>query len=149
MAPQPPPPRKPPIVSKPGGVVGRPNLGQKSSVPTPTTRNSGRSTELARPPLIPVLLSAGIVLFVTWAMFAVSRDSVELHVLAAAIGMFGSVGILGWFRQSLNVKRSTGAFSEWPGPWESTRYMWLLVTLAWLGGAMNLYFAVYELVRPK
>ena len=98
---------------------------------------------------MPFALCGLLVIALIYYTFGVSRDNTPAHFVASLFGMFGSIAILGWFRQELNVRRSTGSFSEWPGPWESTKYMWLLVTLAWLGGALNLYFAVYELARPK
>jgi len=148
MAPQP-PPRKPPGIPRPTGSVGRPKSSSGVPAPTPSPSRSKASSDLAQPPIVPLLVSVAIVVLVVFAVLAVSRESVVAHLGASAIGMFGSVVVLGWFRQSLNVRRSTGSFAEWSGPWESTRYMWLLVSLAWLGGAFNVYFAVYELVRPK
>jgi hypothetical protein len=96
-----------------------------------------------------VIIGLVMLILLVIVTLGVSRDSVTLHLFASIVGLFGSVSLLGWFRQTLNIRKSTGSFSEWLGRWESTRYMWLLVTLAWLGGAANVYFAVYELVRPK
>jgi len=146
MAPQP-PPRKPPLPPRPIGGSG---LLPKVQPQRTGGGNAGSSKrQLARPPLAPAIICLTILLMLVYATFGVSRDAVNLHLFASMVGLFGSVSLLGWFRQSLNIRRSTGAFSEWPGRWESTRYMWLLVTLAWLGGAVNVYFTVYELVRPK
>lgn len=144
-----PPPRKPPGVPRPTGLTGPTSTTARGQAPTPSAGRSRSSSSLAQPPLVPVLVCVAIIGLVAYAAFAVSRESVGTHLAASIFGMFGSVIVLGWFRQSLNVRRSTGSFAEWPGPWESTRYMWLLITLAWLGGAFNVYFAVYELVRPK
>lgn len=148
MAPQP-PPRKPPGVPRPSTAIRRPASTGSVPKPIPSVGKPGLSSDLARPPWVPILICSAIIGIVVFVTLSVDREAISTHLAAAALGMFGSVVVLGWFRHSLNVKRSTGSFSEWPGPWESTRYMWLLVTLAWLGGAANVYFAVYELVRPK
>lgn len=146
MAPQP-PPRKPPLrpISPVGGGQRPGGKPQRTGV----VRAGGSKGQLARPPLAPVVIGLAILILLVAVTLVVSRDSVGLHLFASIVGLFGSVSLLGWFRQTLNIRKSTGSFSEWPGRWESTRYMWLLVTLAWLGGAVNVYFSVYELVRPK
>lgn len=149
MAPQPPLPPKPP--NEPptrGGAVSRSQAGAAIN-PGSSVASVRKSIELARPPWVPFALCG--VLFVAGfiSTFGVSRNNTTVHSFAAVFGMFGSIVILGWFRQELNVRRSTGSFSEWPGPWESTKYMWLLVTFVWLSGALNVYFAVYELARPE
>jgi hypothetical protein len=149
VAPQPPLPPKPPGPPPPlGGQPrsGAAGLGKRPTVPVASTRSA---LKLARPPWVPFALCGLLVIALIYYTFGVSRDNTPVHFVVSLFGMFGSIAILGWFRQELNVRRSTGSFSEWPGPWESTKYMWLLVTLAWLGGALNMYFAVYELARPK
>ena len=149
MAPQPPLPRKPPGPPPPPGRQSRP-VGAGSAVrPAAPVTQASKSLGLARPPWVPFALCGALVAMLAFSTFGVSRDNTPLHFVASLLGMFGSITILGWFRQELNVRRSSGSFSEWSGPWESTKYMWLIVTLAWLGGAMNMYFAVYELARPK
>lgn len=146
MAPQP-PPRKPPLPPRPlGGSRPLPD-GQPQRTGIGNAGSSRR--QLARPPLAPTMICFAILILLVYVTFEVPRDAVNVHLISAIVGLFGSVSLLGWFRQALNIRRSTGAFSEWPGRWESTRYMWLLVSLAWLGGAANVYFTVYELVRPK
>jgi hypothetical protein len=146
MAPQP-PPRKPSVPPRPAGARTPPPGGTPQ--PASVGNTGGSKRQLARPPIAPVIIGLVMLILLVIVTLGVSRDSVNLHLFASIVGLFGSVSLLGWFRQTLNIRKSTGSFSEWPGRWESTRYMWLLVTLAWLGGAANVYFAVYELVRPK
>jgi hypothetical protein len=62
--------------------------------------------------------------------------------------MFGSVALLGWFRQSLNLRRSSNSFSDWAGPFESTKYVSALVLASWVLGVIHLYVSVYEILRP-
>ena len=101
----------------------------------------------SRPPLIPILCAIALFFLEVWFLF-VGRERVTVHLLAAIIGLFGSVVLLGWFRQSLNLLRSTSSFSEWAGPFESTRYLSVFVLASWTLGVINLYFSVYEILRP-
>jgi protein-S-isoprenylcysteine O-methyltransferase Ste14 len=105
------------------------------------------STRRSRPPKKPIVVAALLFVLEVWFVF-VDRDRVNLHILASILGLFGSVAVLGWFRQSLNLLRSTGSFSDWSGPFESTRYLSFLVFSSWLLGVINLYVSVYEKLRP-
>jgi hypothetical protein len=69
-------------------------------------------------------------------------------LIGALLGMFGSVALLGWFRQALNLRRSSNSFSDWAGPFESTKYVSVLVLASWILGVVHLYISVYELLRP-
>jgi len=100
-----------------------------------------------RPPVVPVIAAFLLLALELWLVYK-DRSQVGIHIFGSLLGMFGSVLILGWFRQSLNLRRSSNSFSDWSGPFESTRYMSILVAASWLLGVMHVYFSVYELLRP-
>ena len=137
--------RVPPPVSR----RGPPPLPNKGTKTPPTPGGSIKSVPLkrGRPPLIPILCAFALVFLEVWFVL-LKRSSANMHLLAAIIGLFGSVVLLGWFRQSLNLRRSTSSFSEWSGPFESTRYLSSFVLLSWILGVINLYFSIYEKLRP-
>ena len=137
--------RVPPHVSKrvPPPIPGR----SKKTPPPPGGSIKSELLKRGRPPLIPILCAVALVFLEVWFVL-LKRDSANMHLLAAIIGLFGSVVLLGWFRQSLNLRRSTSSFSEWSGPFESTRYLSLFVIASWILGVINLYFSVYEKLRP-
>ena len=137
--------RVPPPVSR----RGPPPLPNKRTKTPPTPGGSNKSVPLkrGRPPLIPILCAFALVFLEVWFVL-LKRSSANMHLLAAIIGLFGSVVLLGWFRQSLNLRRSTSSFSEWSGPFESTRYLSSFVLLSWILGVINLYFSIYEKLRP-
>ncbi len=135
-----PPPKfrpKPPPIKRTGTGPGAPKLsvGARSS------------TKRSRPPIKPVLVALLLFLLEVWFVL-VDRERVNLHILASIIGLFGSVAVLGWFRQATNLLRSTGTFSDWSGPFESTKYLSFLVVSSWVLGVINLYVSVYEKLRP-
>jgi len=136
-------------------VPPRPDKARQQSVSSGNKKSPIRPSRpvrpgrLSRPPVTPVVLCGTILVVATVVLFLARGEDSGQHLVAAVLGMFGTVLVLGWFRQSLNIKRSGGSFSDWSGPWEATRYMWLLVLAGWIIGASNLYLAVYEYVRPR
>lgn len=136
--------RVPPPVSRPGPPP--PDRSKKTSPPPGGSIKSG-PLKRGRPPLIPIACALALVFLEVWFVL-MERNRANMHLLAAIIGLFGSVVLLGWFRQSLNLSRSTSSFSEWSGPFESTRYLSSFVLASWILGVINLYFSVYEKLRP-
>ena len=134
---------KPVSRREPPPVPGR----SKKTPPPPGGSIKSELLKRGRPPLIPILCAGALVFLEVWFVL-LKRNSANMHLLAAIIGLFGSVVLLGWFRQSLNLRRSTSSFSEWSGPFESTRYLSLFVIASWILGVINLYFSVYEKLRP-
>jgi len=147
-APPPIPGRRP--LGGPGSKnSGPPKIGGQSAGPA-TVGSSSKSkggSGLSRPPLIPVLITLLLIALEFWLVLK-NRNQTGIHLFGSLLGMFGSVTLLGWFRQSLNLRRSSNSFSEWSGPFESTRYMSIFVAASWVLGGMHLYVAVYELLRP-
>ena len=146
-APPPIPGRRP--LGGPGAQSsGPPIIGGQGPVRpvTPTSGSKGGSS-LSRPPLVPVLASA-VLLGVEFWLVLKDRNQTGIHLVGALLGMFGSVALLGWFRQSLNLRRSSNSFSDWAGPFESTRYVSVLVLASWVLGVIHLYVSVYEMLRP-
>jgi len=97
--------------------------------------------------MVPVLVSA-VLLGVEFWLVLKDRNQTGIHLVGALLGMFGSVALLGWFRQSLNLRRSSNSFSDWAGPFESTKYVSVLVLASWVLGVIHLYVSVYEMLRP-
>jgi len=139
----PPPPRRPgsPKVGGAPGPAGQPPTRSKAS-------GSTSSSKAQRPPLLHFGVALLLIVIELWMMMQSTKVDVGSHFLGAAIGMFMSVVVLGHFRQSLNGRRSSGAFSEWGGPIESTKMMWGLVLISWVGGTWHLWIAMYEVLRP-
>ena len=147
-APPPIPGRRP--LGGPGAKSsGPPTIGGQGSLSkgVGSSSVSNKGGKLNRPPLIPVLASLVLLGVGVW-LITKDRSQVGVHLVGSMFGMFGSVVVLGWFRQSLNLRLSSNSFSEWAGPFESTRYMSVLVAASWLLGVTHLYFSVYELLRP-
>lgn len=141
---KPPPPPRRPAPHKLGGAPSP--TGQPRNVP-----NSQRATsanELKRPPLLSFGVALLLIAIELWIMARSTKVDIGAHFFGAAVGMFLSVVVLGHFRQLLNARRSSGAFSEWGGPIESTKVMWGLVLVSWVIGTWHLWIAMYELLRP-
>lgn len=138
--PPPPPPVKKTPVSKPGIQPTGP--GEKGPKPS-----FGKRSKIQRPPLLPFAVIV-LLLLLEISLMQISKLEIGPHLSGAALGMFASVVVLGWFRQALNNRRSTGSFSEWGGPLESTQVMWIMVVTSWLVGTWHLFVAIYELLRP-
>lgn len=139
-SPPPPPPGAKTPFSKPG--IQPINHGQKGPIPS-----FGKSSKIQRPPLLPFAVIV-LLLVIEIGVMQVSKLEIGPHLGGATLGMFASIVVLGWFRQALNNRRSTGSFSEWGGPLESTQAMWILVVTSWLVGTWHLFVAIYELLRP-
>lgn len=138
--------RVPPPVSRPGPPPPKDKSSRRKEPPG-APKKSRSSVKRGRPPLIPILCAIALVFLEVWFVL-MDHSRENMHLLAAIIGLFGSVVLLGWFRQSLNLSRSTSSFSEWSGPIESTRYLSSFVLASWILGVINLYFSVYEKLRP-
>jgi len=135
----PPPPPRPPLGGTAPSPIGPGEKRSKSSY--------ARSAKIQRPPLLPF----GVIVLLTFieiGLMQVSKLEIGPHLTGAILGMFASIVVLGWFRQALNNRRSTGSFSEWGGPLESTQVMWVFVVISWLVGTWHLFVALYELLRP-
>lgn len=146
-APPPIPGRRP--LGGPGAKsAGPPTIGGQGPVRpvAPTSGSKGRSS-LSRPPLVPVLVSVVLLGIEIWLVLK-DRNQTGVHLVGSLLGMFGSVALLGWFRQSLNLRRSSNSFSDWAGPFESTKYVSVLVLASWVLGVIHLYVSVYEILRP-
>ena len=137
--------RVPPPVSKrvPPPIPGR----SRKTPPPPGGSIKSELLKRGRPPLIPILCAVALVFLEVWFVL-LDHNRANMHLLASIIGLLGSVVLLGWFRQSLNLSRSTSSFSDWSGPFESTTYLSLFVIASWILGVINLYFSVYEKLRP-
>lgn len=103
---------------------------------------------VSRPPWAPLALVGVAAAVEVWFLLETGRREIGSHLVAALLGMFASILILGWFRSVLNVRRSSRKFSEWSGPIESKTMMWILVAIAWGTGIVHLWIAMYEILRP-
>lgn len=101
---------------------------------------------IARPPLLPVVTLTISAVVSALTLILAGRDATLLHWIAAFIGMIGSVLILGWFRYVMNLRVSSGNFSDWSYFGASTTARGILI-MAWLLGMSNLFLAVYEWAR--
>jgi len=99
-----------------------------------------------RPPVVPAVILTSIVVFGGVEFVYASRDASVLHLVAAVIGMFGSVLAFGWFRLVVNSRSSSGSFSDW-GLVSSSTMIRILLAMAWVLGAMSLFLVVYEFAR--
>ena len=134
--------KKPP---PPPNGSNRSSSGGSSSGVIKSSGGSGRTQQ--GPPVAPIATCAAI-LVSQFVGLSANRSHTYLHLFLSLIGMFGSVVALGWFRHGLNNNRSSGRFGDWGGPIQSTGLIWVLVISSWLSGVVNVFFAVYELVRP-
>lgn len=101
---------------------------------------------IMRPPVVPAVILTSIAVFGGVEFVYASRDASVLHLVAAVIGMFGSVLAFGWFRLVVNSRSSSGSFSDW-GFVSSSTMIRILLAMAWVLGAMNLFLVVYEFAR--
>lgn len=147
--PVPPPiPGRRPLGGPGSSSAGPPIIGgQGPAKPVTPASGSKGGSSLSRPPLVPVLVTVVLLGIEIWLVLK-DRNQTGVHLVGSFLGMFGSVGLLGWFRQSLNLRRSSNSFSDWAGPFESTKYVSALVLASWVLGVVHLYVSVYELLRP-
>lgn len=101
---------------------------------------------IARPPILPVMMLTICALVSALFLVLAARDATLLHWIAAFIGMICSVLILGWFRFVMNLRVSSGNFSDWSFFGASATARGILI-VAWLLGISNLFLAVYEWAR--
>ena len=131
-------------------------LGSSASPPRPSSGSSRTndrlmssspssfvSTSSNRPPFLVViamavnaLLSLGLLL---------SFSDLRIRALVVLLGMFGSVILLGVFRQSINLARADGKFMDWRFSSNSVATAFTLA--AWLAGVGSLFFLCYEISR--
>lgn len=135
------------VPGPPPGSKNKDNARPASTVSPPPGGSSSRK-RLSRPPLAPVIVLVVIAISAASVVTIFSRNAVLPHLFAAVVGMFGSVLVLGWFRIQLNGRISSGNFSDWGAGLDSSRLVLLLVCSAWFLGSVNLFFSVYELLRP-
>jgi len=145
--PVPPPiPGRRPLGGPRSKSVAPPRIGGQGSL-APVSPSPRGGSSLSRPPLVPVILSVALLAIEFWLALK-DRNQTGMHLIGALLGMLGSVAILGWFRQALNLRRSSNSFSDWAGPFESTKYVSVFVLASWVLGVVHLYVSVYELLRP-
>ena len=145
--PVPPPiPGRRPLGGPGSKTAAPPRIGGQSSL-APVGPSPKGGSSLSRPPIFPVILSVALLAIEFWLVLK-DRNQTATHLIGALLGMFGSVALLGWFRQALNLRRSSNSFSDWAGPFESTKYVSVLVLASWILGVVHLYVSVYELLRP-
>jgi hypothetical protein len=69
----------------------------------------------------------------------------SMNTVAAVLGMFASIILLGAFRISEAQRRSTGAYIDWRISAE--RLVSLLVLASWSVGVLNVFFVAKDLTR--
>ena len=145
--PAPPPiPGRRPLGGPGASSSGPPPIG--GMPPIGANRQPTGNSKLSRPPILPVILLLLLFGIEFWLVLK-DRDQTGFHLIGSLLGMFGSVAFLGWFRQALNLRRSSNSFSDWAGPFESAKYVSILVLASWVLGVMHLYVSIYEILRPS
>ena len=123
---------------RPSSGSSRPNDRLMSSSPS-----SFVSTSSNRPPFLVVIAMVVNALFSLGLLLSFS-DS-RIRALVVLLGMFGSVILLGVFRQSINLVRADGKFMDWRFSSNSVATVFTLA--AWLAGVGSLFFLCYEISR--
>ena len=136
-------------MAKLGSAASPPRPPSSSSRPgdhfSSTSRsNSSTSTSSNRPPHIVVIAMAVNALF-SFGLLLIFSDSVIGSVLGVVFGMFGSVTLLGIFRQQINLARADGKFMDWRI--SSNSVATVMAIAAWLAGAGSLFLLCYEFSR--
>ena len=124
---------------RPSGGLSRPNdrlMGSSQSGYVSTSSN--------RPPFLVVIAIAANALFSLVLLLRFS-DSIIGEALGVVSGMFGSVILLGVFRQQINLVRADGKFMDWR--FSSNSVATVLTLAAWLAGAGSLFLFCYEISR--
>ncbi len=137
-----------------GGVMARlgsaPPPRPAGGSPRPKERLTGSvhsghvSTTSNRPPLFVVIAMAFNAIFCLVLVLGFS-DSMIGEVLGVVLGMFGSVILLGVFRQQINLGRADGKFMDWR--FSSNSVATVLTLAAWLAGVGCLFLFCYEISR--
>jgi hypothetical protein len=125
---------------RPPGSSSRPSDYSSSS----SRRSSSASTSSNRPPLFVVIAMAVNALF-SLGLLLIFSDSITQSVLGVVFGMFGSVTLLGIFRQQINLARADGKFMDWRI--SSNSVATVMAVAAWLAGAGSLFLLCYEFSR--
>ena len=115
-----------------------------SDRPGSSSPSSFVSTSSNRPPFLVVFAMAVNALFCLLLLLFVS-DLVIGELLGVVFGMFGSVILLGIFRQQINLVRADGKFMDWR--FSSNSVATVLTLAAWLAGAGSLFLFCYEISR--
>jgi hypothetical protein len=122
---------------RPSSGSSRPNDRLMSSSPS-----SFVSTSSNRPPFLVVIAMVVNALF---SLGLLSFSDSKIRALVVLLGMFGSVILLGVFRQSINLVRADGKFMDWRFSSNSVATVFTLA--AWLAGVGSLFFLCYEISR--
>lgn len=135
----------------PKAPSGPPSPGRSSSVIAPSSvassvTSASRFGSSTRPPRVVVVVAAANTALTVYLIFLVGiEEAGTLHYLGAALGMFVSVALLGWFRQRIAFSKSDGRFLDWRV--SSSRVMTSVTTFGWIAGIANLFVICYELSR--
>ena len=109
-----------------------------------SSHRSHVSTSSNRPPVLVVFAMAMNALLCLLLLLFFS-DLVIGEVLGVLFGMFGSVILLGVFRQQINLVRADGKFMDWR--FSSNSVATVLTLAAWLARAGSLFLFCYEISR--
>ena len=123
---------------RPQSGSSRPNdrlMGSSQGGYVPTSSN--------HPPFLVVIAMAVNALLSLGLLLSFS-DS-KIGALGVAFGMFGSVILLGVFRQKINLVRADGKFMDWR--FSSNSVATVLTLAAWLTGVGSLFLLCYEISR--
>lgn len=132
-------------------------LGSTGSPPQPSGNLSqskdrligsavGRNISMSsnHPPYL-IVVAMAVNALVCLLLFLLFSDSLMGEVLAVVFGMFGSVILLGVFRQQINLVRADGKFLDWR--FSSNSVAAVLTLAAWLAGVGSLFLFCYEISR--
>ena len=109
-----------------------------------SSHRSQVSTSSNRPPALVVIAMVMNALFSLGLLLSFSDSSIG-DVLGVVFGMFGSVILLGVFRQQINLVRADGKFMDWRV--SSNSVATGVTVVAWLAGAGSLFILCYEISR--
>ena len=128
-----PPPRPPVSSADPGFQL---NSSSRNSFPVLSSSN--------RPPS-PVVIGMTVNALLSLGTLTILPNLTIVRLAGAVFGMFGSVILLGIFRQQINLARADGKFKDWRI--SSNSVATVMTFAAWLAGAGNLFLICYELTR--
>lgn len=125
----------------------RPRIdGGSPTRPTNRPSLSPSRRKVLRPPVAPVTVLVFVLCFTGLTLVTAGRDTSKAHLVAALLGMFGSVLVFGWFRLVFNTRSSGGNFSDW-GVVSASTTAGIILILSWVFGTANLYLVVFEWAR--
>lgn len=119
-------------------------LTPPSDRPGSSSRSSSSASSSNRPPALVVIAMVMNALFSLGLLLSFSDSSIG-DVLGVVFGMFGSVILLGVFRQQINLVRADGKFMDWRV--SSNSVATGVTVVAWLAGAGTLFLLCYEISR--